>query len=142
MTTNTRSMPDTSFVSAQDIAGFVLQNQNLSEWQVEFLTVALAEIALLEVALTRTNEGTVTGKDCVRELTQMHSAHRMDIVPVAHALTGLKFECIWRYEFDGKKVLFKMVSFERIEPMTESAFNALNDRLGWGSNAHRAALSV
>ena len=32
MITNTGSIPTTTFVSAQEIAEFFLQNENLSEW--------------------------------------------------------------------------------------------------------------
>jgi hypothetical protein len=123
--------------SAQEMAKHLLIGTNLSDWQVDFLAIALEESA---------NYGAiVSDKDCLNELVQMNSSHRQSILGVAYAMTGLSFKCSINRCVYGSRLsllLFVLDEFERCNPMSRDSFDAMSDAHGWGSDAHRIALGA
>lgn len=119
--------------TAKECAVFLLQGFDLSDWQIEFLAVALDEVA--------ENYGpSVTDKRCLNELVQMNSQHRGSIEGVAHAVFGLTFKCSWSGEYGSR--LFTVEEFAKRPPIPHAQFAALHAECGWGSDAHRRALGA
>jgi hypothetical protein len=123
--------------TSHELATFFLQDSGLSDWQMGFLGVALEEVA--EERLHRNIPGPISCADCVLEITQMNSQHRGSTKTVVHALTGWDFRLSW--SGTSGPFMFFLEHQERRKPMEIKAFHALSNGCGWGSNAHRQALT-
>lgn len=126
----------TESYTAQEAASFLLDGTGLSEWQIEFLAVALDEVAEWHERMGNANS--IASYECADELTQMNSQHRGSIEPVVHALTRLSFSVSWRGDYGART--FVVEHHERRSLLPRAAFDAMHDKCGWGSDAHRHAL--
>ena len=126
---------ETTGRTAADYAEFLLQDADLPRWsyQIGFLETAIQEAA-------EHYGPTVTDANCMNELLQMNSQHRGSVIDVAHALTALTFSLSWSGDYQSRRFVLRTV--ERHAPMMRAEFDALHDRLGWGSDAHRRALGA
>lgn len=123
--------------TAQTAAAFLLNGSGLSDYQAEFLAVALDEVAEYHERIGTANKS-IASFECADELTQMNSQHRGSIEPVVHVLTGLSFRVSWQGEYGART--FVVDEFQKRVPVPRTEFDALYDGRGWGSDAHRTAL--
>lgn len=119
----------------KEVASALLRDAGLSEWETGFLALALEEVAEWAEHIDRNS---IMCCDCLDELTQMNSQHRISTEAVAHALTGLSFSVSWQGSYGSR--IFVVNQHQKHDVLPHVDFVALYDKCGWGSDAHRQAL--